>query len=368
MKSKRAELFIFLLLFNLFASYAQSRSYYVLDDSTMILSDRVLDDNARINSRRVRVEVDSQIQTYNPNEVSEFGTSLGDVFVSVKFASEFGNRLFFQRHTAGEISLLQLHITSMAGLFVMKNNQLQRLTRRNFRTVLISMMENCPYVDGKIEMAKLTQNSLTKLINHYNSCSTDDWLRVSYGIRPGISLQENRLQMSTKRFWPKPVIRSLGAWVEIPISSVTALSGGATFWKEKYERSFDESVDPTMIAERTVSQSATFLTIPVALKFTTSSSQGVYVLGGFEASFQLTDNLKYYQTIGSRGVNVPVFGIDGFEYPRILFGQFIGLGGYVKWKSGKRWRLELELRRAQARTERVILRQSSVGVSVLFEL
>ncbi len=287
-----------------------SQSSYISDDSTTIVGVKILAGNAKSNAKTIKIKTDGKIVEYNPHQIKEYELTNGRVYISKEInVSGTIEKVFLERLVHGTSTIYYFRGKKLKTYFLEKDSSslFIELPKRNyddrsleFKEILKDFTSDCEILSNIIPLATYNKLSLTRLIEHYNSCESRPFPFINYGLVLGYEISKLSLNSNTEEEYLKDFnykyIGNLhfGAFIDFPIlmnnlsarlEAYYAQNGFALNYKD-----INKEVDLII--------NTTSINIPVLFRNTYPSLKyRPFINVGVVYSYHLTNETELYEAI-----------------------------------------------------------------------
>lgn len=203
-------------------------SQLIINDTTTIYGERILDLGDVQNSKFCTIKQKDTVITYTPNQVKEYTLQDKRIYKSYPIQINLKNeRFFLEQLFQGEKNLLYLSLDKgFKRFYVLKSdssNILIEIPLIDYKNYLISVFKDCQTALENVEYVNYNKSSFYKFYNLYTQCTSKPLTRTRYGFSLiGINTQLNLKQLATF-LYPDEKKNSLsfgaGFQVDVPISN-----------------------------------------------------------------------------------------------------------------------------------------------------
>jgi len=267
---------------------AIAQTEYVKTDSSLIANVSVIVRTPSFNSRYIDVISKNDTVTYTPEDIIEYGSRYGNVYVSreINVSGEI-KKVFLQQLVKGTATLFYYREKGFGTFFIEiwseTSTKFVEVTNKDRKNILGNILDDCEWVDGPIKIVKYTKRSLTKLVTHYNECIERPFSFIKFGISAGYGLTDMRvnskfglalrstpISFGTEEIRVTPLLADgapmFGFFTEVPLSLIDfSLTTGIYFSKNEYEF----ATDPSRVGRvDIISMKISSFDIPIMLRYT----------------------------------------------------------------------------------------------------
>lgn len=286
-RMKHSSLFFFVAtLSNLNSLTAQTE--YIKTDSSLMTNVRVIVRTPSFNSRYIDVISKNDTITYTPDDILEYGSRYGNIYVSreINISGEI-KKVFLQQLVKGSATLFYYREKGFGTYFIEKKSvastKFVEVTDKDRKKILASILDDCEWIEGPMKIVKYTKRSLTKFVTHYNECRERPFSFIKFGVSVGYGLTDMRvnskfglalrstpISFATEEIRATPLLADgapmFGAFTEIPLSLIDfSLTTGVYFSKNEYEF----LTDPSRVGRvDKISIKISSFDIPIMLRYT----------------------------------------------------------------------------------------------------
>lgn len=284
--------FLSVLLISSVPVLSQRLGHIVLGD-TMFVGEKITYDYS---SMEIEFGHSKKIRRYTANDITEFQLKSGVKFLSRKIALNGEQRnVFLELLLEGPTKLLWLDFQGDRQLFL-EVDSLEVLTSDNFRNLLTTYCLLCSYSSSHLEHVRLTKNAIRFIVAQYNEGKCPPIPFLSYGLSGHYSLNNFSLQHRSETHLMQANSWTMGIFLSIP---VWKLKGAHFITDLRYERNtYSKALVSSPKLDEDIVLTLSGLNSLIAMQYgKRTNGFYTYVLGGFEAKYNVNAGSTLYQAI-----------------------------------------------------------------------